>query len=171
MTPFLHQWAIKHGITLAAVEELKTLMGVGFTAPVVAPPGTKGSEAYQTSLLRLQAPFHNIWLTRNNVGVLMDKGGRPVRYGLANESPAQNAAFKSADLIGIHTFTVEQQHVGMQVGQFCSVEMKEKGWQYTGDEHEQGQLAFAEFVIAKGGCAIFASEPHHLFNITGVKTK
>lgn len=169
MTPFLHQWAIKHGITLAAVEELKTLMGVGRVDVDVSTNAAHGSEAYQTSLLRLQAPFHNIWLTRNNVGALMDKRGVPVRYGLANESPAQNQKFKSADLIGIHTFTVEQQHVGMQIGQFCSVEMKEKNWQYTGDEHEAAQLAFAQFVISKGGAAIFASEPHHLFNITGIK--
>lgn len=168
MTPFLMQWAIKHGVSLAAVEELKTLMGVGFQPPV-STDSPKGSEAYQTSLLRLQAPFHGIWLTRNNVGVLMDKTQRPVRYGLANETPAQNERFKSADLIGIHTFTIEQHHVGTQVGQFCSVEMKEKGWQYTGDEHEAAQLAFANFVVSKGGAAIFASEPHHLFNIAGTK--
>lgn len=169
MTPFLHQWAIKHGVSLAAVEELKTLMGVGFVAPEATAAGAPGSEAYQQSLIRLQAPFHGIWLTRNNVGVLMDKGGRPVRYGLANESPHQNERFKSADLIGIHTFTIEQHHVGYQVGQFCSVECKEKGWQYTGDDHERAQKAFAEFVVSKGGAAIFASEPHHLFNISGVK--
>jgi len=168
VTPFLHQWAIKHGISLQAIEELKTLMGVGFVGPdSTAVVGERGSEAYQTSLLRLQAPYHNIWLTRNNVGALMDKRGVPVRYGLANESPHQNEKFKSADLIGIYTFTIQPHHVGMQVGQFCSVEMKEKGWQYTGDPHEAAQLAFANFVVSKGGCAIFASEPHHLNNITG----
>jgi len=171
MTPFLHQWAIKHGVSLAAVEELKTLMGVGFVPVDVSTTAPKKSEAYQTSLVRLQAPFHGIWLTRNNVGALMDKTGRPVRYGLANETKQQNEKFKSGDLIGIHTFTVEQHHVGMQIGQFCSIEMKEQGWQYTGDEHEQGQLNFANFVVSKGGAAIFASEPHHLFNIAGVKPK
>lgn len=169
MTPFLHQWAIKHGVTLAAVEELKTLMGVGFTGPPIDVSGVHNSEAYQQSLIRLQAPFHSMWLTRNNVGALMDKRGVPVRYGLANESPQQNEKFKSSDLIGIHTFTIEQHHVGFQVGQFCAVECKEKGWQYTGDDHERAQLNFANFVVSKGGAAIFASEPHHLFNISGVK--
>lgn len=169
MTAFLIQWAVKHGVSLAAVEELKTLMGVGFMAPPIDTNSKHGSEAYQQSLIRMQAPFHDIWLTRNNVGALMDKRGVPVRYGLCNESPQQNEKVKSGDLIGIHTFTVEQRHVGTKIGQFVSVECKEKGWQYSGDAHEQAQLNFANFVVSKGGAAIFASEPHHLFNISGVK--
>lgn len=165
MTPFLHTWAVKHGVSLQAVEELKTLMGVGFTQDLPPVAGKSGSESYQASLIRREAPYHNLLLTRNNVGALMDKGGRPVRYGLFNESKQQNEKVKSGDLIGIHTFTIQQHHVGMQIGQFVSIETKEKNWQYTATDHEKAQLAFAQLVISKGGAAMFASEPHHIAGI------
>lgn len=169
MTPFLHEWAVRNGVSLAAVEELKTLMGAGFLHPDLAPTGPAGSETRQQSLIRLAAPKHNLWLTRNNVGALMDRTNRLVRYGLANESDTQNSVVKSSDLIGIHTFTIQPHHVGQQVGQFAAVECKEQGWQYSGDDHEKAQMNFANFVVSKGGCAIFASDPQHLTNISGVK--
>lgn len=167
----LHAWAQRWGVNPLAVLELRMLMLADM--PEVSTPTDKssGSEADQQSLIRLAAPRFGIWLTRNNVGVLMDKTGRPVRYGLANESKAQNERVKSADLIGIRTFTIEPHHVGTQIGQFVSVECKERGWQYRGDKHEAAQKNWADFVVAKGGLACFASEPEHLSNLTGVPKK
>ena len=40
-------------------------------------------------------------LWRNNVGVLKDERGVPIRFGLANTSKAVNGELKSGDLIGI----------------------------------------------------------------------
>lgn len=164
----LHAWAARWGVSPLALMELRNLMVAGTPEVAVAEGARGGSEAAQQNLIRLEAPKYRVWLTRNNVGALMDKTGRPVRYGLANESKEQNAVIKSADLIGIHTFVVEQRHVGQTIGQFTSIEVKERGWHYTGDAHETAQRNWANFVIGKGGLAIFASEPNHIKNLFGV---
>lgn len=166
----LHAWAQRHGVSPVAVAELRALMNSDLIHTGVSLDPRGGSENAQQNLIRLEAPRFGIWLTRNNVGCLMDETGRPVRYGLANESKAQNDVVKSADLIGIYTFTVEPRHVGMTVGQFASVECKERGWKYKGTKREKAQRTWAEFVVSKGGIACFASEPHHLQNL-GVQRK
>lgn len=165
----LHAWAKRHGVSDMAVAELRMLLLGGVPLPAEAPvAASNGSEASQQNLIRLAAPGFGVWLTRNNVGVLMDKTGRPVRYGLANETPQQNQTIKSGDLIGIQSFVVTPEHVGQTIGRFVSVECKARGWKYSGNAHERAQRNWAEFVIGKGGLAIFASEPHHL-NHLGVQ--
>lgn len=161
----LQQWAIKHGVSILALAELRTILGHGMVEPEVVVAGQKYSEAYQASLIRLEAARQGVWLTRNNVGALQDRNGRVVRYGLANESKAQNEAVKSGDFIGIYSFTIQPQHVGQLVGQFVSVETKEKNWQYSGTPHELAQRNWLEFVVSKGGAAMFASEPSHLSKV------
>ena len=153
------QWLNKWGgkIPHEAIVDLYTMLGTHDQAPVVT-PGT-GSESRQQSLVRLDAAEHRIWLTRNNVGVLMDANDRPVRYGLANESKEQNKVFKSSDLIGIKSVVITQQHVGSVIGQFVARECKKEGWRYSGDKHEVAQLTFINFVNARGGDARFASGP------------
>jgi len=47
--------------------------------------------------------------------------------------------------------------VGKVIGQFASVEVKRGGWKYKGTEHEQGQMAWANMVMANGGIAYFSS--------------
>lgn len=88
-------------------------------------------------------------LFRNIVGVsCLDANGRPVRYGLANESPDQNKVIKSADLIGIRPVLIEPRHVGHTIGQFVSREVKKGGWVYTGKGREAAQMAWV-----KAGCS------------------
>lgn len=82
-----------------------------------------------------------------------------MRYGLANESKAQNEQVKSGDLIGIRPILIGPQHVGQLIGQFVSVEAKHQTWVYKGDKHETAQLNWANFVISKGGFACFATGP------------
>lgn len=154
----IHQWAIRWGVPAAALAELETLTGIDAH---VTPLAGK-SEAAVTSHVRLAAPHAGVTLWRNNVGVLKDEGGRPVRYGLANESKEMNARFKSADYVGIRRLTITPQHVGTVVGQFASVEMKAGDWCYAGTEHEQAQLAWARHVQARGGWAIFCNDPAQL---------
>lgn len=107
------------------------------------------SEAHASSEIRLgfgQSGRGLLW--RNNVGVAPAlRGGRPIRYGLANDSERLNRVLKSSDSIGIEAGT----------GRFVAIEAKRRGWVYRGDEHEQAQLAFIQAVQRNGGLACFAT--------------
>ena len=139
----LQEWAREWGVPPEALAALKYKLGVAASSPGTAPTSSPTSEAYVQSLVRLEAPTHDVWLTRNNVGALVDKSGRPVRFGLSNESKAQNEVLKSGDLIGIRKRLIEPRHVGTILGQFVSRECKHVGWRYTGGEHEDAQLNWA----------------------------
>lgn len=107
------------------------------------------SETDSTKLIRLKySQDPNVVLWRNNVGVLIDKTGRPVRYGLANESKAMNNRYKSADLIGIRRVTITPDMVGSVVGVFMSVEVKT----LTGSV-KPAQQSWADLIASYGGIA------------------
>ena len=93
-------------------------------------------------------------LFRNNVGVLMDSRGVPVRYGLANTSKQVNKALKSGDLIGIRPVVITPDMVGKVVGQFISRECKRPGWKFNpNDERDVAQRNWAELINSLGGDA------------------
>lgn len=152
----LDEWAAKWGVPYDALVDLRARVGITFVEAVAR---GKAGESRQQSIVRLEAAQKGIWLTRNNVGALMDSRGIPVRYGLANESRAQNEVVKSGDLIGIRPIVIQPRHLGATIGQFVSREMKHEGWTYRGDKHERAQLAWINFVIGKGGDAAFATGP------------
>ncbi len=154
----LDAWAAQYGVSAQALLALRALMGVDGSA-VVTLAGEAGSESRQQSLVRIDAAQNGVWLTRNNNGALLDARGVPVRYGLANESKAQNAAVKSADLIGIRSIIVGPQHIGRTIGQFVSREVKHEGWKFTGTPREVAQLKWCNFVLSKGGDAAFVTGP------------
>lgn len=105
-------------------------------------------EADVQNTIRIEGAKIGVLFFRNNVGVLEDRHGRPVRFGLANDSPEVNRKFKSSDLIGIWEMT----------GQFVAVEVKEPDWKYNpNDSHEAAQFAFLALIRAKGGIAVFAT--------------
>ena len=163
----LDEWAKEFGVPPAAIAELRRRMGLEGSAAMPAPDtnaGAPGSEARQQGLIRLAAAENGLWLTRNNVGALLDERGLPVRYGLANESPAQNKAVKSGDLIGVWPKLIGPHMVGQVIGQFVSVEVKEEKWRYTGKGREVQQKAWADFVTSKGGVAMFANSPGSFIN-------
>ena len=156
MTPAVYQWATRHGVTLAALNELQALFGMHGTPPAV--PTIKGtSEAAVQAAVRLEAARKGVRLFRNNVGALVDSRGVPVRYGLANDSKQLNEVMKSADLIGWRPLLIEPRHVGTVVAQFVSREVKAVGWHYTGADREPAQLAWAQLVTAGGGDAAFCT--------------
>lgn len=163
----LDDWASEFGIPFAALAALKLRIGVqmAMSTPPVKPDlvneedPLSASETRQQNLIRLAAAEMGIWLTRNNVGALLDARGVPIRYGWANESKAQNEVVKSSDLMGVQTIMITPQHVGSQIAQLISVECKKEGWQYTATKREVGQLNWINFVNAKGGKAFFASSP------------
>ena len=156
MTPAVYQWAIRHSVSLAALQELAGLFGMHGGHDL--PPEVKGtSEAAVQAAVRLEAARKGVRLFRNNVGALVDSRGVPVRYGLANESKQVNEVMKSADLIGWRPLLIEPRHVGTVVAQFVSREVKAVGWHYTGSDREPAQLAWAQLVTAGGGDAAFCT--------------
>lgn len=151
----LRTWAMRHHVTDAALHELAEIMGAG-----AQPEGEEGaSEGRVQSRVRLAARDHDMRLFRNNVGALLDKRDVPVRYGLANDTPALNKRLKSGDLIGWRRLLITAEMVGSVVAQFVSLECKHAGWRYTGDEHEQAQQRWAALVALEGGHARFVTGP------------
>lgn len=146
MTPTLLEWQRKHGITADALADLVAIVGLD------VPRSTKETpEARVQDEARLLASQMGWRLFRNNVGVLKDERGIPVRYGICNDSPAMNKRIKSSDLIGIRPVVITPDMVGSTIGQFVAREVKKAGWKYKGTEHEQAQLAFGTLVIGLGG--------------------
>lgn len=97
------------------------------------------SEQSIQQLIRLKLSNGSIRLLRNNTGVLQDKNGRPVQFGLAKGS---------ADLIGWKTVTVTPEMVGQEVAVFTSIEVKTP----TGRIRPE-QQRWMEVVRAAGGIA------------------
>lgn len=155
----IERWAMKHHVSMDALRELAELLASHDATP--DPDGSKpGSEAYVQSAARLEAAKAGYWLTRNNVGALRDTRGRFVRFGLANESKAQNTVIKSADLIGFRRRVIVGADVGTVMAQFTSRECKEAGWKFNpNDEHQQAQARWRDFIVTNGGDACFVSGP------------
>ena len=146
MTNDLLEWQRKHGITAEALADLVTMVGLD------VPRSNKDTpEARVQDEARLMASKKGWRLFRNNVGVLKDERGVPVRYGICNDSPAMNKRIKSSDLIGIRPVVITQDMVGSTIGQFVAREVKKAGWKYKGTEHEEAQLAFGTLIIGLGG--------------------
>ena len=157
MNPDVIKWAIRHGISLQALQELKDIFGIDHIPYAQCDPKEYLTEAYTQSVVRLEAAQKGLKLWRNNVGVLTNERGTPVRYGLGNDSPKINQIIKSGDLIGWRPLLITDRLVGSTVAQFLSRECKAPGWKYTGDEHERAQLRWAEVVVAAGGDAGFCT--------------
>ncbi len=155
----LDNWARDWGVSPAAMADLRSR--IGLEAPCPQEAGSKGlSEAAVQANLRLEASKQGLRVFRNNVGVLPDARGVPVRYGLANDSKNVNALFKSGDLIGIRPVVITQAHVGHTLGQFVSRECKRTDWRHRpNDKHEQAQLRWAMLILSLGGDAAFATGP------------
>lgn len=154
MNSNLMQWALRHGVSAQAMYELDVLFGIHLDLPKA--DGSQSESAVQAAV-RLEAASKGIHLFRNNVGVLKDENGRPVRYGLANDSAKLNKVVKSGDLIGWRRVRIEQSHVGSVIAQFVSRECKRGDWSYSGTEHEIAQLAWIQLVTSSGGDAKFCN--------------
>lgn len=140
----LRDWAAAWAVPMAAVQDLERRMGVAHELEAVPLAGK--SEQALSNLVRVEASRKGMRLFRNNVGVLRDDRGVPLRFGLANDSAGMNAVVKSADLIGWGPG-----------GQFLSVEVKAPGWRFTGTPRELAQQRWAQLVLAAGGRALFVS--------------
>lgn len=154
----LTRWALKHGVTEAALRELHdAVLGTDVPDDVLSTAPPDASEAWAQSHVRIafSATGGRAW--RNNVGVLTDDRGVPVRFGLANDSAQINKVLKSGDLIGIKPRIVTPDMLGQLIGQFWSREVKKPGWRYTGTEREVAQMAWNSLVLRLGGDARFTT--------------
>jgi len=137
MSMNFNDWCARWGVPPAAAAELGAV--VDLPAQI--------SETSATARIRLDASADGVTLFRNNSGVMFPQGGgRPVRFGLGNESPVFNRLMKSSDLIGIGPY-----------GHFTAVEVKKPGWRWRGTEREEAQANFIRAVIVRGGQACFAT--------------
>jgi hypothetical protein len=151
----LNQWAIKWGVSYAAVEDLRRGMGVDVPEPVrTDDPKT---EADVQARVRLEACSKGCRLWRNNLGAVHTDDGRFIRYGLANDTKAMNTKIKSSDLIGIRPVEIRVDDIGRVIGQFVAREVKPEDWRYTGTDREQAQLNFLNLVLSMGGDAAFTT--------------
>lgn len=108
--------------------------------------------------IRLLASQRGWRLFRNNVGVLPDRNGRPVRFGLANDSAKLNREIASADLIGIRPVLILPEHIGRTIGVFTSIECKHPDWRPTpGDERYQAQCRWRDLILSLGGYAVITN--------------
>lgn len=148
-----NRWSARHNISGEALAEL---LSVFRCLPVVVNQATDSESRVQANV-RLEAARKGVKLWRNNVGVLKDERGVPIRYGLANDSKRLNEVCKSGDLIGWRPVLIAPSHLGQTIAQFVSRECKRAGWKYKGDAHEQAQLKWAQAVVADGGDACFTS--------------
>lgn len=155
MNSELTTWQARHGITPAALADLRAILmpatDVLHATPLVA------SESFVQSKVRLAATQAGMRLWRNNVGVLPDARGVPIRFGLANDSPQLNRVIKSSDLIGCAPVHITPAHVGTVIGRFVARECKHSAWRYTGSDRELAQLKFINLVRSLGGDAAFTT--------------
>lgn len=75
------------------------------------------SESKTVADVRAQLSHGDVRLFRNNVGVLQDRGGRFVTFGLC---------VGSSDLIGYRTMIVTPEMVGKKVAVFAALEGKDE---------------------------------------------
>jgi hypothetical protein len=99
----------------------------------------KQSEQAIQQAIRLELSRGDCRLWRNNSGVLLDRQGRPVTFGLCKGS---------SDLIGLRTITIGPEHVGQTVAVFAAIEVKSQNGRTTPE-----QAAFLAQVQQMGGLA------------------
>jgi len=121
------------------------------------------SESVVQKLIRLDAAYgkNNLW--RNNSGVLFDATGRPVRYGLANDSKELNDHIKSSDLIGYTQVMITLDMVGQVLPVMTAIECKPSDWTFPRPTNKaeyarcSAQARFHDIILKAGGFAGFAT--------------
>ena len=154
----LDMWAQRWGITPEALADLRASY-LGQHKQRAATVSQSMSEASVSQRTELNFSGMGGILWRNNVGVLQDDRGVPIRYGLANTSKKINKVTKSGDLIGCYPVVIRPEHVGRTFGLFTSIETKRAGWKWKGDAHELAQANWGEIVVSLGGVAMFLNDP------------
>jgi len=109
--------------------------------------------------IRCEAARQGSILWRNNSGVAFDHTGRPVRFGLGNDSKEANEVCKSSDLIGVTPVICP---CGLIYGVFTAYEIKKPSWIFRGTKREHAQLNFLNVVTSHYGLARFINKVEDL---------
>lgn len=117
-------------------------------------------EAYASQEVRKRASDWKARLYRNNSGCLKDESGRPVRFGLGNESAKTNQLYKTGDYVGWFPVTITPEMVGKTIAVFANIEVKAVGFtvklDYNPNSREYAQNNFNNLVTSHNGIAGFA---------------
>lgn len=158
----IQEWAIRHSIPPAAVNELLATLGLSVQA-TTGTPVAMSSEAATQQMVRLRVAQRGGIAWRNNSGACQDETGRMIRYGLGNDSQQVNRIMKSSDLIGITPVLIQPGHVGHIIGVFTAYECKAPGWKYRQeDDRAAAQFNFGKKVMALGGIFQFVTNPNEV---------
>ncbi len=157
----LNQWSQKWGISPDALADLQANY-LGQRSESAHSVAASMSEASVSQRVELAFAELGGILWRNNVGVLPDLRGVPVRYGLANTSKKVNSETKSGDLIGCLPVVIQSHHVGHTLGLFVSIETKRANWTWKGNKHEQAQANWGQIVTSLGGVGMFCNDPSQI---------
>jgi len=152
----IHQWAIKHHVSMIALQELLYMFGAIDNS--FAPRPSDRSESAVQASRRIAASKRGARLWRNNVGAGYMEDGSFVRFGLMNDSEKMNKVIKSPDLVGIQPVLITAEMVGQFIGQFYAEECKPENWRFTGTDHENAQLAAIQLIVSLGGDAKFVNK-------------
>lgn len=101
---------------------------------------------------------------RNNSGALENPTtGRPIRFGLGNDSSQINAVFKSSDLIGITPTKCPCGHV---YGVFTALEIKNPDWTFDHqNKNDRAQQNFINIVKQNSGIGSFVQNQEGFYNV------
>lgn len=151
----LDDWARHWGVSPAAMRDLKNQMGISENY------NSKGGmlEKPIEQRARLAASKKGVRLWVNTRGALKNEVGRPIRFGLMNDTKELNKVIKSHDLIGVTPRIVTAEDVGKTFGIFTSYEVKEHSWVYTGKGREVQQLRWMNLILSLGGISKFITDP------------
>lgn len=159
----IQQWAVRHGITPKAFEELCGLLTPNTDPERAVKPTGPMSEAQVQALCRVEASKCGMRLWRNNNGACVDKNGNHIRYGVCNDSAKLNKKIKSSDLLGITPYVVKPEDVGKTLGIFTAFEIKAEDWKAGKRKaDEKAQQAFITLVQSLGGFGKFISHPDQI---------
>lgn len=121
-------------------------------------------EGRASQVVALRASAWGSRMFRNNSGVLPSQTGRPVRFGLGNESKKINEKMKTSDFIGWSHVVITPAMVGKTLAVFTALEAKPIGFipknEYRDGSREKAQDHFIQLVIEAGGIAGFCWDEH-----------
>jgi hypothetical protein len=152
------EWLEAYGMPRANIPAAIQALAAAYVHTGPAEDGMLESEVQKR--VRLEGAKLGVHLWRNNVGAgKLADGGRFIRFGLANDSPALNKVVKSGDLIGGRPILVTPDMVGTTVLRFTSREIKRAGWKFSGTLEECAQLQWCNLINSLGGDAKIVSGP------------
>ena len=110
------------------------------------------SESNVLKRILLKGSELGVILFRNNCGILPDRRGIPIKFGVGNPG--------GSDLIGYMSITVTPAMIGRKLAVFCALEVKDTGGKPTPE-----QINFVERARSAGAIAGIVYSPEEASNL------